>query len=80
MTWNFIPGSVYDVAQRHAPVHINDYTSTKRFVCLECSREKDGIAYPEDGVNWPCLEAQALIDDEQWDAILLGISQTYVPR
>jgi hypothetical protein len=75
MKW--ISGSVYDVAQKHAPVAINDYTSTKRFVCLQCSRDIEGITFPNNGVNWPCDEAQELIDNQQWDAILLGIADTY---
>jgi len=68
-------GSSYDVAHWHAPVLINDYTSTKRFVCLKCSlaMPSDQFSYPDDGVDWPCNEAQQLIDAGEWDAILLGI-------
>jgi hypothetical protein len=73
MTW--ISGSTYDIAHWHAPVLINDYTSTKRFVCLDCSLDmpEGELPYPEHGVDWPCHEAQRLIDAQEWDAILLAI-------
>ena len=79
MTW--ISGSTYDIAERHAPVLINDYTSTKRFVCLECSRQmpEERLPYPDNGVDWPCVEAQRLIDAQEWDAILFGIHAHRAP-
>ena len=74
--WSWTPGSSYDTASRHVPTPINDYTSTKRFVCLQCSQEQDYFSFPDDGMDWPCLEAQQLIENGQWDAILLGITTT----
>jgi hypothetical protein len=73
MAW--ISGTKYDIADRHAAVLINDFTSTKRFVCWECSVKmpEERIAYPDNGIDWPCDEAQRLIDAEEWDAILWGI-------
>lgn len=70
----WIADSDYDIAERHAPVHINDFTSTKRFVCYECSvnMPNEGIQFPEIGIDWPCEQANALIAESNWDAILLG--------
>jgi hypothetical protein len=77
MSW--IAGSDYDLGQRHAPVLIDDYTSTKRWVCPECSQNREGqvIEYPFDGVDWPCLVAEKLIASQQWDAILFGIKDAW---
>ena len=63
----WVKGSSYDIGERHAPIWINDLTSTKRFVCYECS-----INMPDDGIDWPCEQATKLINDHDWDSILLG--------